>query len=126
MVCALVVLGMINQYEVAACLQDELPQVSRQLHPLAALDVVANIQGLTDYARSKASLMDLKEVRRCMLFAEKMYTRGNQYVRNVIENVFVFSFSTLLLCEKKRKMQLQALIPLSLYSLYVQQVLRSH
>lgn len=111
---------MINQYEVAACLQDELPEVSSP-----GLDIVANIQGLTDYARSKASLMDLKEVRRCMVFAEKMYSKGNRYVRDVIENVFVFSFSTLLLCDKRRKMQLQALIPLSLYSLYVQQVLRS-
>lgn len=117
---------MINQYEVAACLQDELPQVSRELPTLAALDIVANIQGLTDYARSRATLMDLKEVRKCMLFAEKMYGKGNQYVRDVIENVFVFSFSTLLLCDRRRKMQLQALIPLSLYSLYVQQVLRSH
>jgi hypothetical protein len=108
---------MINQYEVAACLQDELPQV-----PLLGLDVVANINSLTDYVRRKASLMDLGEVRKCMLFAERMYSRGNRYVRDVIENVFVYSFSTLLTRERKRKMQLQALIPLSLYSIYVRQI----
>jgi hypothetical protein len=116
---------MINQYEVAACLKDELPQVSRTLPILAALDVVANIQVLTDYARNRAVLMDLKEVRKCMLFAERMYSKGNQYVRDVIENVFVFSFSTLFLCDRRRKMQLQALIPLSLYSVYVRQITAS-
>lgn len=116
---------MINQYEVAACLKDELPQVSRTLPPLAALDVVANIQVLTDYARSRATLMDLREVRKCMLFAEKMYSKGNQYVRDVIENVFVFSFSTLFPCDRRQKMQLQAMIPLSLYSIYVRQITAS-
>ena len=115
---------MINQYEVAACLKDELPEVSETL-PSPCLDIMSNIRGLTDYARSKASLMDLTEVRKCMLFAEKMYSKGNKYVRDVIENVFVFSFSSLLLCGGRRKMQLQALIPLSLYSVYVQQVLKS-
>ncbi|TDW99448.1 hypothetical protein EDB95_0458 [Dinghuibacter silviterrae] len=113
---------MINQYEVAACLKDELPQVSRGLSPLAALDVVANIQELTDYARKMASLMNLKEVRKCMVFAEKMYGKGNKYVRDVIENVFVFSFSTLFLGDRPRRKQLQALIPLSLYSVYVRQI----
>jgi hypothetical protein len=115
---------MINQYEVAACLQDELPEVSRETVP--GCDILANIQGLADYVRCRAALMDLKEVRKCMLFADKMYGKGNRYVKDVIENVFVYSFSTLLLCERRRRMQLQALIPLSLYSVYVQQVVRSH
>ena len=117
---------MINQYEVAACLQDELPEVSDEIPQLAALDIHSTIQGLTDYTRNKASLNDLTEVKRCMLFAEKMYGKGNKYVRDVSENVFVFSFSSMLLCERKQKMRLLALIPLSLYSLYVQQIMRSH
>jgi hypothetical protein len=117
---------MINQYEVAACLQDELPEVSDEIPQLAALDIHSTIQGLTDYARSRASSNDFSEVRKCMLFAEKMYGKGNKYVRDVIENIFVFSFSSMLLCERKQKMKLLALIPLSLYSLYVQQILRSH
>jgi len=117
---------MINQYEVAACLQDELPEVSDEIPQLAALDIHSTIQGLTDYARARASVNDLSEVKKCMLFAEKMYGKGNKYVKDVIENVFVFSFSSMLLCERRQKMKLLALIPLSLYSVYVQQILKSH
>jgi hypothetical protein len=117
MVCPLTGKDMINQYEVAACLQDELPEVS-----VAGLDIVANINSLTEYVRRKASLVDLGEVRKCMLFAERLYSKGNRYVRDVIENVFVYSFSTLLMGERRRKMQLQALIPLSLYSIYIRQI----
>ena len=114
---------MINQYEVAACLQDELPEVSSET--VAGWNILTNIQCLADYVRRKGRLMDLKEVRKCMLFAEKMYGKGNRYVKDVIENVFVYSFSTLLLYERRRRMQLQADLAVSLYSVYVQQVVRS-
>jgi hypothetical protein len=117
---------MINQYEVVACLRDELPEVSVEIPELAALDIHSTIQSLTNYARQKASVSDFSEVKRCMLFAEKMYSKGNKYVKDVIENVFVYSFSILLSCERRQKTKLLALMPLSLYSVYVQQILRSH
>ncbi len=117
---------MINQYEVVACMRDEFPQVSNDIPELAALDIHSTIQGLTDYAKQKATLNDFLEVKKCMLFAEKMYGKGNKYVKDVIENIFVYSFSSMLLCERSQKMKLLALIPLSLYSVYVQQILKSH
>jgi hypothetical protein len=117
---------MINQYEVVACMRDEFPQVSNEIPELAALDIHSTIQGLTNYTRQKASSHDFSEVKKCMLFAEKMYGKGNKYVKDVIENVFVFSFSSMLLCDRSQKMKLLALIPLSLYSVYVQQILKSH
>ena len=68
---------------------------------------------------------DIQKVKKCFTIAEDIYAKGNAMVRDAIENVFVYSFSSLLnLCSKDEKKQVHGLMPLYLHTAYVQQVLK--
>lgn len=118
---------MINQYEVPAYLEDELPEIKeelRKIHP--TLSIFKTIQCLADYTRRKVSQHDLKTVKKCFAIADNIYSKGNRIVKNAIENVFVYSFSSLMsVCSKDVKRQLQSIMPLYLHTAYVQQILKS-
>lgn len=118
---------MINQYEVAAYLVDELPEIKEDLKSISpTLNIFKSVQCLSNYTRSKVMQHDLRVVKKCFAIAENIYSRGNDLVRDAIENVFVYSFSSLLnLGSKDEKRELQALMPLYLHTAYVQQVLKS-
>ncbi|MEO5889490.1 MAG: hypothetical protein ABIQ31_04515 [Ferruginibacter sp.] len=118
---------MINQYEVAAYLADELPEINGNLKKITpALNVFKSIQCLSDYTRNKVMQHDLRVVKKCFEIADNIYFRGNGLVRDAIENVFVYSFSSLFnLTDRKEKKELQALVPMCLYTAYVHQVFKS-
>jgi len=118
---------MLNQYAVPAFIADKLPQVRTEL-ALAGASTSAwqSIQVLTDYTKRMALEHDFKMVEKCMSLVQKLYEKGNAMVRGAIENIFIFSFSTLMShCNSVEWRIVQSYMPTSLYSLYVQQVLRS-
>jgi hypothetical protein len=118
---------MINQYEVASYLADELPEIKEDLKRISpTLNIIKSIQCLTEYTRGKVVQRDLRIVKKCFAIAENIYFRGNALVRDAIENIFVFSFSTLLNSgDKDEKKELQAIMPICLHTAYVQQMLKS-
>ena len=118
---------MISQYEVPVYLVNELPEIERDLKTCSpTLNIFKSIQCLANYTRSKLILHDLKAVKRCLAVADEVYVKGNSLVKMAIENVFVYSFSSFInLCSKDERKQLQAIMPLDLHTVYVQQVLTS-
>ena len=69
---------------------------------------------------------DFKMVEKCMNLVEKLYEKGNTLVRNAVENIFIFSFSTMLSrCNVVEWRIVQSYMPADLYSLYVKQILKS-
>ena len=119
--------NMINQYEVPAYLVDEFPELKEELKSISpTLNIFKSIQCFSDYTKRKVLQHDLQVVKRCFAIAEKIYSNGNTIVRDAIENLFVYSFSSLLnLGGKDEKRELQGLMPLCLHAAYVQQILRS-
>jgi hypothetical protein len=117
---------MINQYEVPALLVDELPEIENDLKSFSpTLNIFKSIQCLANYTRAKLLQHDLKAVKQCFAVADEVYVKGNAMVKNAIENVFVFSFSSLMnLCDNDERKQVQAIMPLDLHTAYVQQVLK--
>lgn len=118
---------MINQFEVPAYLADELPEIREELKSvLPTFSVIKSIQCLSDYTRRKVMQHNLRLVRKCFAVAETMYVNGNTMVRDAIENVFIYSFSSILnMNSKEENRKIQALIPLCLHTAYVQQILKS-
>lgn len=116
-----------NQYEIPAMLEDELPAIAPSLKENAVTgNVTQAIKVLAHYTRSLLSLHDLPAVVKCLQVADKIYEKGNQVVRNAVENVFVYSFSGLqCACNKVEWKVIQARMPLSLYSAYVRQIYKS-
>ena len=61
-----------------------------------------------------------------MALADNIYEQGNPLVRNAIENVFIFSFSSIMALYNIVEWRIvQSYMPARLYALYIQQVLRS-
>ncbi len=118
---------MINQYEVSSYIEDELPEIKKELKEIdPTLNVFKSVQCLTDYTIRKAKQHDFRAVKKSFATAEKIYSKGNTEVKTAMENVFVYSFSRLLvLCSRYEKKYLQAIMPLCLHTAYVQQIYRS-
>lgn len=118
---------MINQYEVPAYLVDELPEMKEELRKASpTLNIFKSIQCLADYTKNKVVSHDLLMVKKCFSLAEELYSRGNTIVKNAIENVVVFAFSSLMyVCSEEERNKLQSMMPLCLHTAYIQQVLKS-
>jgi hypothetical protein len=118
---------MLSQYDVPAFIAGKLPQIKSDLSrsglPLTAYQ---SIQVLTDYTKRMALEHNFKMVQTCMALVERIYDKGNVLVRNAVENVFVFSLSSMLSrCNIVEWRIVQSYMPSDLYTLYVQQVLKS-
>lgn len=116
-----------NQYEVPAVMADELPEIKTELRHLSVLgNVNTAMQILADFTTNMIQQHNYNTVQKCMHVADRIYRRGNNLIRNAVENVFVYSFSTLrTVCNKAEWKLLQARMPVTLYSLYVNQVLKT-
>ena len=61
-----------------------------------------------------------------MTLMGKLYAKGNRIVRNAVENIFIYSFSTLMCnCNIAEWRMVQSYMPAELYAVFVGQVLRS-
>jgi len=84
------------------------------------------MQTLTDYTKRVALEHNFKEVKACMSLVERIYNKGNALVKNAVENIFIFAFSSMrMLCNIVEWRMVQPFMPSGLYTLYIQQVMRS-
>ncbi len=87
-----------------------------------SVSIYKSIQCLVNYTSRRVMQNDLEAVKKCFDVAENLYCNGNTSIRTAIEKVFVYSFSTLIIIwNKEEKMELQSLLPLHLYTAYIQQ-----
>ena len=105
-----------NQYEICAIIEDELPSVSTEIKKSSAFGNVYTImKALTKYTRKKLALHNLSTVVKCLNLADKIYTKGNMLVKNAVETIFVFSFSRLQAsCNKVEWHVIQTKMPITL------------
>ncbi len=118
---------MINEQELPQIVEQEIPELSAQLsdkEKCSSVHYAINL--LRDHTHNKMEQENFKAVQHCMGVAEKLYKKGNHTVKNAIENIYVYSFSHMLFHDSEKRKQLLSLIPISLYSVYVHQMLHSH
>ncbi len=114
---------MINQLEIPMYLEDNVPGITEQL-TIANCNVYEIMHTLTDVTCENIKKHDFKMVKKCFNVADKLYCKGNAAVKNAVQNVFVYSFTPMFQKYPEEKKQLLALIPVTLYSLYVAQLYR--
>lgn len=116
-----------NQYEIPAMIEDELPAVCLNLKKTSAFgDAIQMMELLVKYSMEMISLHNVNMVIKCMCVVGKIYDKGNTIVKNAVENIFIFSFSSLQSkCSKYEWNMIQAKMPINLYSIYVQQFYNS-
>lgn len=115
-----------NQYEVSAEIADEIPEIQKEIVCAPVFgSVYMSVKVLTTYTGKMLQNHQLRQVERCMKLADKIYNKGNKLVKTAVENVFIFSFSNLQgSCSKREWQEVQTKMPLTLFSLYIQQILK--
>jgi hypothetical protein len=113
---------MINQFELKGFLQDTLPEFDKEWSAEGVKNPYFAIQILADITAKKMQEHDFKEVKKCFETAGHLYDQGNTIIKNAVENIYVYSFSTLLYAFSEDKPKLLAIIPITLYTAYIHQV----
>src|SRR5579871_6257304 len=113
---------MMNEFEVPVYVAGRLPELK-----ITGSNIYQTMQALTDHTKRMAIEHDFKAVEKCMSLVERIYDKGTALVRNAVENVFIFAFSSLrMLCNIVEWRIVQSYMPAGLYALYIHQVLRSN
>ncbi|MEO6610859.1 MAG: hypothetical protein ABIT05_16655 [Chitinophagaceae bacterium] len=116
---------MITQFDVSTCLVEQLPEIRTDLNfSYPTLNIFRTIRCLVNHTRSKLEQHDMQGVKNCLDTAEYIYARGNNPVKNVMENIFIPSFSSLFsMGSSDERKELQTLMPLHLYCAYVKRLI---
>ena len=112
---------MINEFEVPAVIKDEVPEIE-----VSEADnkgsVYKNMQLLTQYTNTKILEHNYNAVKKSFAIADRLYNKGNNIVKNAVENVYIFSFTHMLnICGKERE-RILSIIPIALYTAYIHQL----
>lgn len=113
-----------NQYEIPAMIEDELPAIVRELETTREFGNAIHIMGiLVRFVKRMLAAHNLSVVIKCMRMVDRIYEKGDPVVKNAIENIFILSFSGLQkTCNVAEWKLLSAKIPITLYSAYIRQL----
>ena len=114
---------MITQYEANTLLRQELPQLYGKIYPSrVSLQVYATFNYFSDYTIHAVQEHNFNVAKKCFILAERLFRHGDNLVRMLIENVFVYGFSSMLPTDKAERKIIRSIIPDDLYALYIKQV----
>jgi hypothetical protein len=117
---------MITQYEVPTLLKEEIPQLAGKMYSSkVSLQIYSSINYFSDYTRHAVAEHNFTIAKKCFAIAEKLYREGDRLVRLLIENSFIYSFSSFLPKDRAEKLMVKSLIPEKLYSIYIKQVMQT-
>ena len=118
------IITMINQDDVPDYVGMRIPEIAGELQREDNMkNVFGSVHVLLDYTLRKIKEQDLLTVKKCFSLAEDLYIEGTGRVKCAIENVFIFSFSQFPNLKTEDMKELMKLIPATLYSIYLGQVL---
>lgn len=106
-------------------LEDALPEFKEELSAEKKQNPYTSMYALLKLTSKKAAEHNYKAVKQCFDIADKLYSKGNSVVKNAVENVYVYSFSTIFQLGLAEKKELLAIIPIGLYTIYVNQLHQS-
>ena len=114
---------MITQYEVLSLLNEELPSLENSICPVhLSVSVYKTIHDFTEYTKKAVQKHHLPMAKKCFRLAAKLYREGDKIVRLCIENIFIYSFTTLMPEDRVERLILQSYIPDNLNAVYIKQV----
>lgn len=111
-----------------ANLSDEIERVIPALHdrlhtPECEKSIYRQVDVLSHYVADTVCENEVKSTRQALKLIDQLYQDGNSAIRGAIETVFVFSLSGTLARLGKRRERLLGLIPMTLFTVYMHQVL---
>ena len=117
---------MITQYEVSSILRQEIPQLARREYTQQIdLNVYVFMNYFLTYTKQTVTEHKYFAAKKCFVLADRLFKHGDGVVKNLVENVFVFGFTSLLSTPGLEKAMVRSLIPANLYGLYLKQIYQS-
>lgn len=117
---------MISKYEVSRLIKTELPQIADGLYRnTVTVDIYKSIQCLTDCTKNAVLDHNYTLSRKCFTLAQRLYDNGDVIIKSVIENCFIYSFSSFMPDDRIERMIVKSIIPVAFYSIYLKQVTQS-
>lgn len=113
---------LLKEKEALSLLSNEFPAIRKMLSNETLADIYKVVSAFAGFTKEHARNQDLKEVKHCFNVAEKMLHEGNSAVKNAIENVYVFSLSSLLDVPSAMSSRIRELLNASLKNEYYRQV----
>lgn len=117
----------ITENEVPDILGEDLPEINFELEKVSARANIYNVlQSFAAYTNRCADLGNIKKLRSCFVTAEKLMSKGNNLVKSAMENVYVFSVSSLLELVSPIQEQVKKMFPDNLKKAYTKQIVASY
>ncbi len=116
----------ISENEISDILGDGLPEINRELEKIAGAHHIGKT--MLCFARYTLKCMEtgnLNMLNACFNIAETLLSKGNQAVKTAVENVYVFSVSSVLEMASPWQTQIKYIIPTTLKNTF-QKVKLSH
>lgn len=118
---------MITQYQVRSLLVKEIPQLTEKMFPTRpSLQVYASMNYFTDYTKHVVKDHNFAQVKKCFTLAENLYLNGDNVVRFLIRNCFIYALFPLESLTPKDKLRVRVIIPDTLFAIYQKQVKLVH
>lgn len=114
---------MITQFQATSLLKQEIPGLSAIGCPTrVSLEIYSSINFFSDYTRHSLEGHHFMQAKKCLSLADKLYRHGDNIVKMLIENSFIYSVTTAMNTDASERHWVKSIIPPSLYSLYLKQV----
>jgi hypothetical protein len=113
----------IKENDILNLLGEELPEINIELEKLSnPQNVYTSVKCFAEFTKSLVNKGNFSEVKHCFNIAEKMMLEGNKTVKNAIENVYIFSMSTILDLTSPISYKIKDMMNRSLWKEYSKQV----
>jgi hypothetical protein len=116
----------INQEEIAVYIEQEIPELRGIIEKSNCRNAYDVVKQLFTYTADQVVKHNIAAAKKCLSLAEQLHKKGNSVVKNAIENVYVYSFSSAFFHDEQKRKEMMQLVPVSLYQLYKKQVVNSH
>lgn len=103
-------------------LEEALPAISGELKANEKGNIYDAMHTLTTFMGKNIKAHNYKVVKKCFDIAGKLYDKGNKVVKDAVQNIFVYSFTQIFHTYAAEKKEVLALLPMTLYSLYMAQI----
>ena len=103
----------ITEKEVQVIIEEELPDIIFKVGEDSG-NILSVFNCFTNYTRKCAENGNFKKLRACFKIADKFLKTGNNTVKTAVENIFIFSVSSLIEIVSPIQKQVKKILPINL------------
>lgn len=117
----------ITEDEVPEILEQELPELDFELNETpGGINIYKALNAFASYTKRCAEVGNINKLNNCFTIADKLMSRGNNVVKSALENVYVFSVSSLIELISPIQQQMQCMFPENLKIAYKKQLMSNY